>query len=140
NWPLFKGVFEETAAYLAHMFPQARSFLDVGCAKGFLVRALRERSLEAWGFDHSPWAIAQADAAAKPYLTLKDIQVVEYHRQFDMLVAMSIFETLTEEQLKAFLPRARTWAQQALFAVIATAGATDSRNRDLSQITLRDRD
>jgi hypothetical protein len=56
SWPDFKGVFQDTALYLAEMFPEARSFLDVGCAKGFLVKALRQRGLEAWGFDHSPWA------------------------------------------------------------------------------------
>ncbi len=69
SWPLFKGVFESAAEYLADMFPEARTFLDIGCAKGFLVRALRDRRLEAWGVDHSPWAISQADAAAKPFRT-----------------------------------------------------------------------
>ena len=45
TWPLFKGVFEDTARYLEEMFPEAASFLDVGCAKGFLVKALREARL-----------------------------------------------------------------------------------------------
>jgi DNA-binding NtrC family response regulator len=43
--------------------------LDVGCAKGFLVRALREAGRECWGIDHSQWALEQADSIASPYLT-----------------------------------------------------------------------
>ncbi len=49
TWPLFRGVFTDAAGFLGEMFPEARSFLDIGCAKGFLVRALRERGLEACG-------------------------------------------------------------------------------------------
>ena len=143
TWPLFKGVFEGAAAYLTEMFPEARTFLDIGCAKGFLVRALRERGLEAWGFDHSAWAIAHAEQAVKPFLQLADVAAASYDRKFDVLVAMSVFESLTEEQIRTFLPRARTWAEQALAAVIPTLNGSANRavdDCDLSHITMRDRD
>jgi glycosyltransferase involved in cell wall biosynthesis/SAM-dependent methyltransferase len=141
TWPLFRGVFTDTAAYLAELFPEARSFLDVGCAKGFLVRALRERGLEAWGFDHSRWAIDRAEEAARPYLQLADIETVSFDRQFDVVLALSIFESLTEAQIDRLLPRARDWAAQVLFAVIAEPAETADRDApgDLSHITLRER-
>jgi ADP-heptose:LPS heptosyltransferase/glycosyltransferase involved in cell wall biosynthesis/SAM-dependent methyltransferase len=137
TWPLFRGVFTDAAAYLAEMFPEARSFLDVGCAKGFLVRALRERGLEAEGFDHSPWAIEHAESAARPHLRLADADTVAFDRRFDLTVAMSVLESLTEEQLRRLLPRARGWTTQALLAVIETRH--DAKDRDLSHITIRDR-
>jgi SAM-dependent methyltransferase len=137
GWPQFRGVFTDAAACLADLFPEAQSFLDIGCAKGFLVRALRERGLEAWGFDHSRWAIEHADAAARQFLTLDSVDTAEFDRQFDVAVAMSIFESLTETQLHAFLPRARRWTRHALFAVVALP--TPAPRGDLSQITLRDR-
>ncbi len=136
DWPQFRGVFTEAAACLAELFPAADSFLDVGCAKGFLVRALRERGLQAWGFDHSPWAIAHADPQASPFLTQQSVDDAAFTRQFDVAVAMSIFESLTQAQLDAFLPRLRRWTRQALFAVIAVPAPVGC---DLSQITLRDR-
>jgi 2-polyprenyl-3-methyl-5-hydroxy-6-metoxy-1,4-benzoquinol methylase/glycosyltransferase involved in cell wall biosynthesis len=143
SWEMFKGVFRDAAAYLAEMFPEARTFLDLGCAKGFLVRALRDRGLEAWGIDHSPWAIAQADPAAQPYLRLADINDAGDERQFDVVVAMSILESLTEEQIRHFLPQARRRTRQALFATIpGLEQASDRRNaedRDLSHITMRPR-
>ena len=144
TWPLFEGVFRDAAGFLAEMFPAAKSFLDIGCAKGFLVRTLRERGLEAWGFDHSAWALARAEADVRPYLQLAGVGNAQYDRQFDVLVAMSVLESLDENQIRDFLPRARRWTRKALLAVIATAdghsaGALSKTDRDLSRITLRDR-
>ncbi|MDB5600908.1 MAG: methyltransferase protein [Xanthobacteraceae bacterium] len=143
SWPLFKNVFEGAADYLTEIFPAARSVLDIGCAKGFLVRALRARQLDAWGFDHSPFAIRNADPAAKRFVSRADAATATCGRQFDVLVAMSIFESLTEAQLAVVLPRIRPWAGQALFAVIPTlesgAECLPGVDRDLSHITLRDR-
>ncbi|HEY1430168.1 MAG TPA: glycosyltransferase [Stellaceae bacterium] len=143
SWETFKGVFRDAAAYLADMFPEARTFLDLGCAKGFLVRALRDRGLEAWGIDHSPWAISQADPASQSYLQLADINDAGDDRQFDIIVAMSILESLTEEQIRRFLPQARHLTRQALFATIPSLERTSDRrnaeDRDLSHITMRPR-
>jgi glycosyltransferase involved in cell wall biosynthesis len=142
TWPLFRGVFTDAAAYLAEIFPEACSFLDIGGAKGFLVRALRECGLECWGFDHSHWAIERAEPAARPYLQLADIDTIRFDRQFDVVVALSIFESLTEAQLEGFLPRVRTWTSHALLAVIAeppASAAYPGRTGDLSHITLRER-
>jgi cyclopropane fatty-acyl-phospholipid synthase-like methyltransferase len=143
TWPRFKGVFEESAAYLKEIFPEARTFLDMGCAKGYLVRALRDKGVEAWGFDHSPWALAHVETAARPFVIQADVLGAAYERRFDVLVAMSLLESLTEEQIRVFLPRARAWAQQAIYVTIPTleAGASELRDdRDLSHVTLRDRD
>jgi SAM-dependent methyltransferase len=137
GWPQFRGVFTDAAACLAELFPEAQSFLDVGCAKGFLVRALRERGLEAWGLDHSRWAIEHAEPAARPFLTLGGVDSAAFDRQFDVVVAMSLFESLTEAQLEGLLPRLRTWTRQALFAVISLP--SPAAGGDLSHITLRDR-
>jgi ADP-heptose:LPS heptosyltransferase/2-polyprenyl-3-methyl-5-hydroxy-6-metoxy-1,4-benzoquinol methylase len=144
SWPAFKGIFENAASYLAGMFPEARTFLDVGCAKGFLVKALRQRGVDAWGFDHSPWAISRAEDEAKPFIRLADAATADYDQRFDVMVAMSLFESLTEDQIKVFLARARAWVRQALFATIPTiaprASAPIPGDRDLSHITLRDRE
>jgi SAM-dependent methyltransferase len=144
SWPLFEGVFRNAARYLADLFPEARSFLDVGCGKGFLVRALRERGLDAWGFDFSGYAVAHAEPSAKPYIQLADAGTARYERQFDVVIAMSVLESLTEAQIRDFLPRARDWTKTALLAVIAANdrhgdGAVKTLDRDLSRVTLRDR-
>jgi ADP-heptose:LPS heptosyltransferase/2-polyprenyl-3-methyl-5-hydroxy-6-metoxy-1,4-benzoquinol methylase len=142
SWPLFKGVFEEAAHYLIEMFPEAESFLDAGCAKGFLVRALRERGREAFGFDHSRWAIEHAEPQARPYLQLAGVDDVRVERDYDVLVAFSLLETLTEAQIDGFLRRGRERTRQALIAFIPTVDEKKSAppaDLDLSHITLRKR-
>ena len=41
--------------------------LDYGCAKGYLVKALRMLNREAWGCDISGYALMEADADVQPF-------------------------------------------------------------------------
>jgi ADP-heptose:LPS heptosyltransferase/glycosyltransferase involved in cell wall biosynthesis len=145
SWPLFSDLFKRTATFLCESFPEAESFLDAGCAKGFLVRALCERDKDAWGFDHSPWAIDHAEASIKRRLTLARAERAGYERAFDLTLAFSLCESLTPEQAHEFLTRARGWTRQAIVASIPSFEneAEERRfrksDRDYSHITMRSR-
>ncbi|MFN2599501.1 MAG: glycosyltransferase [Pyrinomonadaceae bacterium] len=145
SWRGFEGLFRQTAAFLTETFAEADSFLDAGCAKGFLVRALRGAGRDARGFDHSAWAIERADAATKPFLTLAGTDDFDFARGCDVLTAFSLLESLTEDQIASFLSRARGHTRQALLAVVtsfeseAEIESYRRKSRDLSQITLRPR-
>jgi ADP-heptose:LPS heptosyltransferase/glycosyltransferase involved in cell wall biosynthesis/SAM-dependent methyltransferase len=145
SWPLFSELFKQTAAYLCDSFPEAESFLDAGCAKGFLVRALRERGKDAWGFDHSPWAIDRAEVSIRKHLRLARADSVEYERGFDLTLAFSLCESLTEGQAHEFLTRARGWTRQAIVACIPSFEDDEEEqrfrknDRDYSHITMRSR-
>lgn len=145
TWPLFSGLFRETAVFLTNIFSEATSYLDVGCAKGFLVRTLREREKECWGLDHSQWALDQAEESIKPFVIQASVDSVSFDRHFDVLLALSIFESLTESQALSFLSRARAWTKQAIFATIPSfqneqAGKLCKENTgDLSHITIKSR-
>jgi 2-polyprenyl-3-methyl-5-hydroxy-6-metoxy-1,4-benzoquinol methylase len=142
TWGPFSGLFHDTARLLTSVFAEADSYLDVGCAKGFLICALRELHKECWGFDHSSWAIDHAEESAKPFLQRASVDDISFNSQFDVLLAFSIFESLTEPQLTAFLSRARTWARQGLFATITCLSIEKERDlhqkydKDLSHITM----
>ena len=145
TWQGFAALFRETAEFLTTMLPESESFLDAGCAKGFLVRTLRERGKEAWGFDHSAWAIEHAEESAKPFLRLAGVEEVEFDREFDVTLSFFLLESLTESQALAFLERARKRTRHALVAVIHTREDEPSthrptvEDRDLSHITQRGR-
>lgn len=142
TWASFGGLFTEAAAWLASTFDDDASFLDVGCAKGFLVRALRDAGRECWGIDHSPWAIEHAEAAARPYLTVGSADALTCTRRFDVIVALDLLSHLTEEQALAFLERAQAMTNVAIVAVISSASGTgaDDEDQDLSHILMRPRD
>jgi ADP-heptose:LPS heptosyltransferase/2-polyprenyl-3-methyl-5-hydroxy-6-metoxy-1,4-benzoquinol methylase len=145
TWPLFAGLFQETATFLTSIFSEAVSYLDIGCATGFLVRTLREQGKECWGFDHSPWAIEHTAACMQPFIMQASVDDVSYDRQFDVLLALSVFESLTEEQAMAFLSRARHWTRQAIFATISSSqnapeeALSQRDDGDLSHITIKNR-
>jgi len=144
HWTEFAGLFRETARLLVEGFSEAKSFLDVGCAKGFLVRALREVGVDAWGCDHSRFALDGAHDAIAPYLIESCATQLRPERTFDVVVAMNVLESLTEEQLNRFLKSALGWTEQAIVAVIATDEESEestraSHDRDLSRILRRPR-
>jgi hypothetical protein len=146
TWPEVGGVFRDTAAYLVEMFPDATTYLDAGCAKGFLVRCLRDAGKTSWGVDHSPWALAHADPAAKPFLIQASVDEFNFDQQVDVLVAFDLLSQLTEEQAVSLLQHARSWTKTAIVAGIpsfefesdqAMHRAKDSRDR--THITMRTR-
>jgi 2-polyprenyl-3-methyl-5-hydroxy-6-metoxy-1,4-benzoquinol methylase len=143
RWSDFARLFRETAQFLVAMFPEANSFLDAGCAKGFLVRALRELGKDAWGFDHSGWALEHAEEVARPYLCRASAETAELDRKFDITLAFSLLESLTAEQAVQFLQRAQEWTTQALVVVLLVCHDEAERrkmlanDRDLAHVSLR---
>jgi glycosyltransferase involved in cell wall biosynthesis len=147
TWSSFSGVFRDAAAYLIEMFPDAGSYLDAGCAKGFLVRTLREAGKDCWGFDHSAWAIDHAESAVRPFVDRAGVDDVALDRRVDVLVAFDLLSHLTDEQARAFLQRARQSVAMAVIAVIPSFDTEEDErqyrrqpdDQDLSHVTLRPR-
>jgi hypothetical protein len=146
SWSSFSGLFRETASYLLEMFPEAQSYLDAGCAKGFLVRALREAGKECSGFDHSAWAISHAEDDARPFLQLASTDDVEMERDVDILAAFDLLSQLTEGQARSFLSRARRRTRMAIVATITSWDGDEQEcrrwlpgDRDRSHVTRRHR-
>jgi ADP-heptose:LPS heptosyltransferase len=142
HWRDFGPLFRETAQFLCSMFPEARTFFDAGCAKGFLVRALREAGLEAWGCDLSAWAIYNAEAAARLYLECAPAESIAWPRDFDVLVAFHLLPQMTEQQAMMFLEQARPHVTAALVAVIPVfenEQMAESEPGDSAHITRRSR-
>ena len=147
HWPSFAGVFTDTAAFLTSVFGDAHSFLDVGCAKGFLVRTLRHRGQLCWGVDHSRWALEHAEPSARPFLMQARAEALAAHRRFDLILAFDLLPHLTEDQACGFLERARELANMGIVAVIRSFETAEDEARyrearddgDLSHILMRTR-
>ena len=84
-----------TATYFLH----GEKVLEIGCAKGFVVKSLRDEGVDAWGIDVSPYAIGACEPEAVPYLTVGDARtyLTNYHRnEFDYVISLRFMECLTE--------------------------------------------
>jgi len=80
--------------------------LDFGCAKGYLVKALRLFEIEAYGCDISPYAISRVDGDVSPYCRLSDTpDAIPFSSRwtFDWVIAKDVFEHLKEEHLTTLL-------------------------------------
>src|SRR3954453_22871443 len=60
------------------------SVLDAGCAMGFLVEALRERGVEAWGLDVSEFAISQVHESVAEFCTVGSL-TAPLERRYDLI-------------------------------------------------------
>jgi SAM-dependent methyltransferase len=80
---------------MAHYAPSR--VLDIGCAKGFLVLALRRLGVEAFGVDVSDYALYSAPEKVRQYLFKVDLNNDELpftNGNFDLVTAYSAFEYL----------------------------------------------
>src|SRR3990172_4083903 len=71
-----------------------RTVLDVGCAKGFLVEALRDRGVEAFGLDISEYAISQVRDDLKPYCWVASAGH-PLPLRYDLIVCIEVLEHLS---------------------------------------------
>jgi SAM-dependent methyltransferase len=91
--------------------PGAR-ILDYGCAKGFLVKALRWLQRDAWGYDFSEYAIGNVDIEVLAFCTTENYIMT---RSFDFCIAKDVFEHIPEMDLAVLL---NVLDADTLFAVI----------------------
>jgi glycosyltransferase involved in cell wall biosynthesis/2-polyprenyl-3-methyl-5-hydroxy-6-metoxy-1,4-benzoquinol methylase len=78
---------------IEHVHP--RTALDVGCAKGFLVEALRDRGVEAFGLDISEYAIGQIRKDIRPFCWVGSAADA-LTRRYDLIVCIEVLEHLSE--------------------------------------------
>lgn len=86
--------------------------LDFGCAKGYLVHAMRLIHHQAWGYDISEYALNNAHPDVKPFVT--NIWPV---RKYDWLIAKDVLEHIDYSEIDALLAKFRNITSK-IFCVI----------------------
>jgi SAM-dependent methyltransferase len=80
-----------------------REVLDIGCAKGFLVRRLRGLGVHAWGCDISAYAVAAAPVEVRRYLWVSTIQDIDLHECYELVHIHGVLIYLTLDEIEASL-------------------------------------
>lgn len=89
NWrQFFSGVADAIVAQLA-----PKTVLDAGCAKGFLVAALRERGVDASGFDLSEVAVAETPEAVRDHVRVGSL-TEPIEGRYDLITCIEVIEHL----------------------------------------------
>lgn len=126
----------DVAAYLLWCFLPFRQSLDVGCAKGFLVEALRELGYDASGADISEFAICQAAPELRPHLQELDLGSRRSRRRFrrrrfDLVTALEVLAHLEPAQVPSALRFLRSISSGWLVATIPSVGVNRNRPEGL---------
>lgn len=83
-----------------------KTVLDVGCAMGYLVTALRDRGVEAYGIDISEYAISKVRDDIKPYCKVASILTSypdQFPTHFDLVTTIEVIEHLYEQDSDTFI-------------------------------------
>jgi len=118
----------DIAAFMLWRNFRAFRALDVGCAKGFLVEALRERGVDAYGCDVSRFAVEHAAPGALGYVRFGDLgQGLPYgDGEFDLVTALETLEHLDPSDVPAALAELRRVCRGVVYATIPSFGRNPS--------------
>lgn len=77
--------------------------IDYGCAKGYLVKAMRILDIEAFGFDVSSYAIAHVDSEVRKYCNLIEDDKFLQNGNYNWLISKDVLEHMGEEDIDFLL-------------------------------------
>ncbi len=117
----------DVMAYLLWRFFPARRTLDVGCATGFLVEALRELGVDAWGTDVSRWAVEHATPGAQGRVRQGSLlgRLPFRRRSFDLVTALEVLEHLPPGDVPAAVANLRRMTAGWVVCTIPSIGANE---------------
>lgn len=93
--------------------------MEIGAARGFLVKALRMHGLNARGMDISEWAVENCDPAVKDYMST---QFVIGEKMYDWIIGKDVAEHISLEELRALVPLWGFSARKGIFLVVPLTG------------------
>jgi len=92
-----------------------RRVLDVGCAKGFLIECLRDRGVEAYGFDISEYAVNEARPDVRPYCWVGSA-ANSINERYDLITCIEVCEHLPEPEANEAVRQMASHSDMVLFS------------------------
>ena len=121
---------------------RGQTVIDLGCAKGYVVKALRWLGRESWGVDISRYAIKNVDESVRRFCFLKEhgIPLWLLPKTADFCIAKDVFEHIPKDDL----PETLEWVDaHELFAVIPLGNErgyyAPANNMDKTHVTCKDK-
>lgn len=93
----------------------------MGCAKGFLVRHLRQLGVDAWGIDVSHYAIEAAPEEVRPFCRVCRVEDLEPGQRYEVIHVCGVLIYLELSQIRAALRVFRQITSRGLYLYEPTA-------------------
>jgi ubiquinone/menaquinone biosynthesis C-methylase UbiE len=138
SWARLGKYFQNTAKHIVDKFAPSSS-LDVGCAKGFLVKALTELGVDALGIDPSEYALAEAHPDIIERLAHGVAQSLSIDdKAFDVVTCFDVLEHISEKDVSTVLQELFRVSKQWVILRIVTKVLPDGV--DANHATIHDKD
>jgi len=128
------------AAYLVWRWFDVGLTLDVGCATGFVVEALRELGIEAFGVDVSQYAVEHPAQGARGHIAYGDLSrrlsFVDGH--FDLVTVLETLEHLRPDAVPGALAELRRVTRGYVVATIPSFGPNENGPGGWFTVKVRD--
>jgi SAM-dependent methyltransferase len=117
----------DVAAYLVWRFLEPQRVLDVGCAMGFVVEALRDVGIDAEGVDVSPYAVDHPADGAGGHLLWGDVvrRLPVRSARFDAVTVLETLEHLPPASVLRAAAELRRVCRGYVLATIPSFGSND---------------
>jgi len=128
------------AAYMIWRNFEADRTLDVGCAAGFVVEALHEMGVDAWGSDVSQYAIDRPAKGAAGRLQWGDLMAgLPYKNgRFDVVTCFEVLEHMKPEMIPTVLAELERVSSKYVVCTIPSFGPNESGPGGWFQVKVRD--
>lgn len=129
----------DVAAYVLWRHFDVDRSLDVGCAVGFVVEALREVGVDARGFDVSQWAVDHPAAGARGHIARGDLaDGLPVTGTVPLVTCLETLEHLPPEAVPGAVAELRRITGSWLVATIPSFGPNPNGPRGWFQVKVRD--
>lgn len=92
-----------------------KKVLEIGCAKGFLVEALRDRGIDAFGIDISDYAISQVRSDIRDFCSVMSA-TEPFKDSYDLIICMEVLEHLSDEEGYKVIENICTHTRDVIFS------------------------
>jgi len=137
SWERLGSYFQATAMHIFSKF-QPKKTLDVGCAKGFIVKGLSELGVDSYGIDPSKYALSQAHPDIKEKLIHGIAQSIPFcDKSFDVVTCFDVLEHIPERDVSKVLSEMLRVTNKWLILRVVTEELED--DMDTSHDTIHDK-
>lgn len=118
NYEQWRTFFDRVADRIVQIY-NPKTVLDAGCALGYLVAALRDRNVEAYGIDISSFAIDNVREDIRDYCKQQSITEdlpKDFPNRFDLVITIEVLEHLFPEDAELAIKKLCSYSDTIIFS------------------------